>query len=129
MKKTILSLMLMLLVSITYAEGGMDKWPALKTFHESISQTFHPSESGNLAPVKARAHELVVNADKLAASKIPAGFNQDQVKGAIINLQQETITLEKLVKAKADDKQITEHLSMVHNAFHQIVGLCEKGKE
>jgi len=37
----------------------MDQWPALKTFHEVLSQTFHPSEEGNLEPIKSRSEELM----------------------------------------------------------------------
>jgi hypothetical protein len=32
------------------AQSTFDKWPAIKEFHDVMSETFHPAEEGNLAP-------------------------------------------------------------------------------
>jgi hypothetical protein len=37
------------------AQSTFDKWPAIKEFHDVMSETFHPAEEGNLAPIKLRS--------------------------------------------------------------------------
>lgn len=65
----------------------------------------------------------------LADSKIPAEFNNDKIKAAVNELKVETTKMEKLVKDKSTDKEITTQLSTVHDTFHKIVGLCSTQDE
>ncbi len=46
-------------------KGKFDDWPALKDFHKVMSQTFHPSEEGNLQPIKERSGEMTQKADSI----------------------------------------------------------------
>lgn len=101
-----------------------DTWPEIKAFHKVMSQTFHPSEEGNLKPIKERSGEMVDKAIALSKSKIPAELDAKKMKKAIKTLVKETKKVNKLVKSGANDKSITDALIVAHDAFHNIVGLC-----
>lgn len=105
-------------------KGRFDDWQALKDFHKVMSQTFHPSEKGNLEPIKTRSGEMVEKAVALAASTIPAEFNTKQVKSAVAELVAGSKKLDKLVKKGGKDADITKSLSDLHDVFHKIIGLC-----
>lgn len=105
-------------------KGKFDDWPAFQDFHKVLSQTFHPSEEGNLAPIKIRSKEMLEKAEKLKLSVIPAEFNTKTVKKAINQLVVGSKKLDKLVQSNSDDKAITRSLTELHDTFHTIVGLC-----
>ncbi len=110
-------------------KGKFDEWPALKDFHKVMSQTFHPSENGDLKPIKARSAEMVAKADLLAKSIIPTEFNKKEVVSAVQKLKVDSKKLDKLVKGKKSDKEITEALFKLHDVFHEIIGLCSNEEE
>ena len=89
-----------------------------------MSQTFHPSEEGNLEPIKTRATEMREKAAALADSKIPADLDNEKVRAAVNKLKDNTVVMEKMVNDKKSDKEITEYLVTLHDTFHEIVGLC-----
>jgi len=105
-------------------KGKFDEWPEIKTFHKSMAETFHPSEEGNLVPVRSRSNELLQNAIALSKSKIPAQFNNKGVQTAVKKLVDGSKSLDKLVKNKASDKAITQSISKLHDTFHLIVEEC-----
>ena len=105
-------------------KGKFDDWQALKDFHKVMSQTFHPSEEGNLEPIKKRSGEMVEKANLLAKSIIPAELNSKEVVAAVKKLETDSKRLDKLVKSKKSDKELTEALSKLHDVFHEIIGLC-----
>jgi superoxide dismutase len=105
-------------------KGRFDDWQALKDFHGVMSQTFHPSEEGDLEPIKTRIGEMVTKAKALQTSKIPTEFNRKGLTEAMANLVKGSQNLEKKIKKKATDKEITESLSEIHDTFHTIIGLC-----
>lgn len=119
---------LFVLASVTvYSQDNksiFDSWPELKTFHGVMSQTFHPSEEGNLEPIRTRIDEFKSKAEALAASKIPDNLNNEKVKGAVADLKSGAAALKKQIDAKADDETIKKALSGLHDTFHKIVGLC-----
>ena len=94
-------------------------WPEIKTFHKVMSQTFHPSEEGNLQPIKERSAEMAEKANALKMAKIPAQFNKKEIVASV----------NKLVKSKASDVKITKALNGLHDTFHTIVGLCTHDEE
>ncbi len=127
--KTIASLLLLVLIGTSSfaqekKEFNMESWPALKAFHGVMSQTFHPSEDGNLEPIKSRATEMKEKATALAESKIPADLNNAKVKDAISRLKENTVVLEKMIADKKSDTEIKDYLKTLHDTFHEIVGLC-----
>lgn len=106
---------------------GTSNWKELKEFHSVMAQTFHPAEEGNLTPIRERAAELHKKAIALAESKIPADFDNEEVRTALKELSDKSAEVEKLVSNKAADDEIMAALSSAHDSFHKIVGLCQKG--
>ncbi|GAA4056496.1 hypothetical protein GCM10022388_23950 [Flavobacterium chungnamense] len=105
-------------------KGKFDDWQALKDFHKIMSQTFHPSEEGNLEPIRKRSGEMVEKANLLAKSIIPDEFNKKEVVAAVQKLATDSKKLDKLVRSKKSDKELTESLTKLHDVFHEIIGLC-----
>lgn len=108
------------------AQSKLQDWNELKDFHKVMAQTFHPSEEGNLEPIKTRIGEMVEKAKTLQASKFPADFDNDKIKKAVAQLVTDSEKLQKAIKDGASDKKITKSLSELHDVFHQIVGLCSE---
>ncbi len=129
MKKLVLILISIISFQVVQAQSIMDKWPELKTFHSIMSQTFHPSEEGNLQPIKERSKEMMEKASQLADSKIPLEYKTDAIVKAVEQLKSDTKKLHKMISNKVSDKEITTALSGLHDVFHQIVGLCKKENE
>ena len=111
------------------AQTAADKWPALKELHGVVSQTFHPSEEGNLQPIKARSEELYNKAAALLKSDIPADYRTNAILASAEKLQIKSKVLHKLVVAKAADADITKSLKEVHDVYHDIAGLCSEEKK
>jgi hypothetical protein len=127
--KTTLLLLLMFVGATCFAQPKLESWKELKDFHEVMSATYHPSQENNLKPIKARATEMKDKALALSNANVPAEFNTDQIKASVKKLQGQCVTLEKMVNSKVPDKDITKHLAMAHDSFHEIVGLCSGGEE
>lgn len=134
MKKTI-KLVVMCLLAVAFsaqtihAQSKFDKWSELKKFHGVMSQTFHPSEEGNLEPIKTRSGEMVAKADTLSKSVIPAEFDKKEVRDAVSKLAADSKKLDELIKKKGSDEAITKALSDLHDTFHLIVEKCSKSDE
>jgi hypothetical protein len=128
MKKSFLLLVFSLFIAQlnfqAQAQGKFDKWPELKAYHSVMSATFHPSESGDLAPLKKQAEELSAKAKALAAAKIPEEFNKKEVQEAVKKLATDSEALAKLVAAKAADEKLKADLAKLHDTFHLIVEKC-----
>lgn len=102
-----------------------EQWPALNSFHGVMAGTFHPSEEGNLKPIKARSAEMVAKAQALTTEMIPEDFATPAIKDALTRLVAGSKELDTLVKKKAKDAVITQKLASLHDVFHEIVGLCK----
>ncbi len=133
MKNSITSFILFFLcafaVSSAKGQNKFDKWPEIKSFHKVLAQTFHPSETGDLAPIKSRSAELAAKADSLNKSEIPSEFNKLEVKMALAKLSLESKSLHKMVTDKASDAEITKALNALHDTFHTIVEKCSDDEE
>ena len=101
-----------------------DQWSELNEFHKVMSQTFHPSERGNLEPIRLRSREMVEKALALQKGKIPSSFMTQDVAWAIDNLVSGSAGLHQLIMDKADDKMIIIKLNELHDTFHVIQGVC-----
>jgi len=104
--------------------GKFAKWPEIKAYHAVMSQTFHPSETGNLEPIKKQSKDLLAKADALAKSVVPQEFSNKDVTAAVAKLAKDSKALDDLVQAKAKDEEITKALSGLHDTFHTIVEKC-----
>lgn len=124
-KKITAIVVFLLAISTLQAQtkSAIDSWSEIKAFHKVMSQTFHPSEEGNLQPIKSRSGEMLEAAKKLTTT-IPAELNNKLMKKTIKNLVKKTNKVNKLVKSNASDADLTQALADTHDVFHQIVGMC-----
>ena len=127
--KTFLVLVLIVVANSVSAQSTFEKWPDLKEFHEVISQTFHPAEEGNLAPIKARSEEMMNKAAILLKSDIPAEFRTNAILASAERLQLKSKALNKLVTSNGSDAAILKSITDLHDTFHEIVGLCSDAKK
>ena len=115
------------------ARGGMMEdhmmgpWKEMNTFHRVMGATWHPaSQKGDMAPLKARAKELLTTAEAWAASKapaMPASCGSEAVRGAATKVVTETKALVAMLDSGADDATLKTALKNVHDAFET----AEKG--
>jgi len=127
--KTFLVLALIVVANSVSAQSTFEKWPAIKEFHEVMSQTFHPAEEGNLAPIKARSEEMMNKAAMLLKSDIPTEFRTNAILASAERLQLKSKALHKLVKSNGTDAAIVKSITDLHDTFHEIVGLCSDVKK
>ncbi|MFD1315052.1 hypothetical protein [Namhaeicola litoreus] len=110
------------------AQSIFEKWPELDDFHKVMQETYHPSEEGDLDPIKGRIDEMVLKAHTLKNNSVPDEFNTPEIVAAEENLYKGSLELQKLIEQDSDDEAITASLESLHDVFHDIVGLC-KDKE
>ena len=127
--KLLLIFALVFVANTVSAQSTFDKWPAIKVFHEVMSETFHPAEEGNLAPIKSRSEEMMNKAAQLLKSEIPAEFKTDAILASAEKLQIKSKALNKLVKSNGADAAILKSITDLHDTFHEIVGLCSEPKK
>ena len=128
LKLSAIALFLFIANSIS-AQTTFDKWPAIKEFHEVMSQTFHPAEEGNFEPIKTRSEEMVVKAEALLKTDIPQEFRTNSILASAEKLQLKSKMLNKLVLSKASNEEIMKSLTELHSIFHEIIGLCSDEKK
>ncbi|MEO8405079.1 MAG: hypothetical protein ABI480_10800 [Chitinophagaceae bacterium] len=128
MRKIISIALLMCAVSVTAMSQTTTKpkWAEMDDFHGIMAATFHPSEEGNLLPIKTRSEELVTKAKEWQKSTAPAGYDKAAIKATLKKLVNGAYELDKLVKSNATDKVLTEKLSALHDVFHEIMEKCNK---
>lgn len=127
--KAFLVLAFIVVANSVSAQTTFDKWPAIKEFNEVMSQTFHPAEEGNLAPIKARSEEIMNKAAMLLKSDIPTEFRTDAILASAERLQLKSKALHKLVQSNGTDAAIVKSITDLHDTYHQIVGLCSDAKK
>src|SRR5687768_8478227 len=110
-------------------EADQKEWKEMDEFHMVMAETFHPyKDSANLEPAKTKAGELSASADKWAASTLPEKVNNDDMKGKLEELKNESAALVQIVSA-GDQKAIGDQLTKVHDLFHGIQETWYNGKE
>jgi hypothetical protein len=127
--KAFVILTLLFVANTVTAQSTFDKWSALKEFHEVMSQTFHPAEEGNFAPIKARSEEMMSKAAMLLKTEIPQEFRTNSILASAERLQLKSKALHKLVLSNAPDAAILKSITDLHDTFHEIVGLCSEPKK
>lgn len=120
-----ISFLLLLALTAFGAKAQKQTWKELEDFHSVMSQTFHPSEEGNLAPVKARSGELAEKAALLKKSDIPSSYQKPGVKESLTLLAKESKALDKMVRKQKPDAEITRALNALHERFHEVVEKCQ----
>ena len=110
---------------ISFASAQAKDWKEKNEFHKVMSQTFHPAEEGNLAPIKSKIAEMQAKAVAFQKSVIPAELpNKEEIKKNLDELVNGTKVLAKKIKKNASDEVIKTQLTALHDVFHKIVGLC-----
>ncbi len=127
--KSLLVFAVFAITSSVSAQSTFDTWPAIKEFHGVMSETFHPAEEGNLAPIKARSEEMMQKAALLLKSEIPTTFRTEAILASAERLQLQSKSLHQLVLAKSDDATLVKSITKLHDTFHEIVGLCSDTKK
>ena len=130
MKKIKLVLVAMILMAGTsFAQKKAAPWAELKAFHGYMASTFHPSEEGNLKPLREKADSLYMAAKTLEVAAIPSDFKPKETKETIELLVKQTANIKEKVKENASDKDLTKLIAEAHDTFHKIVGECRKTDE
>ncbi|MFY7943780.1 MAG: superoxide dismutase, partial [Crocinitomicaceae bacterium] len=106
------------------AQIEKDTWPELKEFHRVMSQIFHPSEKGNLDPLKNRSGELLAKAILLKNTTPPPPLQKEEISKALIKLVKQCDELDKLKSKNAKTEVLTKKIAEAHDTFHIIQGLC-----
>ena len=128
MQKNIHLLAIVLLISITsvIAQSTTKPWPEMKYFHHFISTTFHPSEEGNLLPLKEKADSMYIAVKQWHASAIPADYKIEETKKALHKILEKCLEIKNNVAKKADDEKLKKLIFECHNIFHAIAKECRK---
>jgi len=127
--KVFLVLALIVITNSVSAQSTFDKWPAVKELHGVMSETFHPAEEGNLAPIKARSEEMMTKSAQLLKSDIPTEFRTSAILASAERMQMKSKALHRLVKSNGADAEIVKSITDLHDTFHEIVGLCSEPKQ
>jgi wyosine [tRNA(Phe)-imidazoG37] synthetase (radical SAM superfamily) len=124
MQKVLLICVMLVTGFAFQAKAQKKTWKELDDFHSVMSATFHPSEEGNLKPIKERSKEMAEKAEVLAKSEIPVAYQKEGVKESIKLLAKESKALDKMIKDKKSDEDVKKSLSALHDRFHEVMEKC-----
>jgi hypothetical protein len=118
--------LLAMLAIITFQTASAQKiaWKELQDFHTVMAATFHPTEEGNMAPLKEKSGDLLAKAKTWQASPVPAGFKKDETTAVLTKLVAQCDLINRSVAAKADDAELKREITTAHEIFHTIVEKC-----
>jgi hypothetical protein len=106
------------------AEG----WKELDAYHLLMMATWHPAKDKNdLAPIRAKAAEMVASAKLVAASKAPMSCQKPDLLKAQAALPGETEKVAAMVAAKAADADLKAGLKGLHDRFDVLEGCAGAG--
>ncbi|GHM98686.1 hypothetical protein WSM22_01760 [Cytophagales bacterium WSM2-2] len=86
-----------------------------------MAASFHPLDSGNVAPVKKLASQMADEAASWAAATLPEKVNNDEMKGKLEKLKTDTRALADEIAKGATDESIKQKLTELHEQFHKIM--------
>lgn len=112
-----------------FAQAKPAVWKEMKSFHYFMSTSFHPSEEGNLAPLKQKADSMLTVAKQWQASPIPDTYKPTETKDALQKLVAACEDLKASVTANAADDELKRKIAKAHDVFHTIVKECKKEEE
>lgn len=105
-----------------------DAWKELDAYHMLMMATWHPAKENNdMAPIRARAREMVAAAKVVAASKAPASCQKPELLKAQAGLTGETEKVAALVTRKASDADLKTALGTLHEKFEVLEEGCGSG--
>jgi len=127
--KKLMSLLVVGFVLIAQNTFAQEKatWAEEEAFHTVMSQTWHPIENGNYAPIRERSGELADAAAAWKKADIPAEMKSAKdIEKNLKKLAKETKELDKEIKKGCSDEEIKAEMKELHDIFHTIVGLCSE---
>ncbi|MBS1743844.1 MAG: hypothetical protein JST81_12490 [Bacteroidetes bacterium] len=130
MKKIKLFLLSMIVLTATsFAQEKSAGWAEMKAFHTLMAATFHPSEDGDLKPLKEKAADLLTAAKTWQASTIPADYKPEETSSTLKKLVVQCAAIDKAVKAGKSDEDLKKMIADAHDIFHKVAGECKKGAD
>ncbi|MBL7979180.1 MAG: hypothetical protein JNN12_12645 [Bacteroidetes Order II. Incertae sedis bacterium] len=116
--------------NLVNAQSLFGNWPELGLYHDVLSTTFHPSENGDTAPIKAKSGELASWAQKVAGKPIPTPYDTRPMRKTIQKLKKESVKMDRMVrKGRASEAAIIAQLSKTHDVFHEVIRLSKEPHE
>lgn len=103
-------------------------WKELDTFHTLLAATWHPAESNDLKPIRARADSLSLAAQAWSKAKVPTACDTEPVKTAIADVVTGSAKVEQLVAGNASDADVRAALHVVHERFEVVEKGCKVAK-
>lgn len=105
-----------------------EAWKELDAYHMLMMATWHPAKQNNdMAPIRAKAAEMVAAAKVVAASKAPASCQKPELAKAQAALPAETEKVATLVTRKASDADLKTALATLHEKFEVLEEGCGGG--
>ncbi len=102
----------------------MSNWKEMDAFHAALGAAFHPSEQGDLAPLKATADTLAARAKAWSASTPPASCASADSKATIAWLATQSADLANQVRSSAADATLKEGIAAIHEKFESVEKAC-----
>jgi hypothetical protein len=104
-------------------------WKELDAYHMLMMATWHPAkENGDIAPIRAKAKDMVASAKLLAKSTPPTACATPKLKEAATNLVPQTQGVADLVAKNADNNTIKDALKALHDKFDVLEEGCSPMK-
>lgn len=128
LKKLAVALLFFVAVPMS-AQSTLEKWPAMKAFHEVMSRSFHPTEENNFEPLRAFSQTLADKAMELSTKEVPREIKTEQLMKTITRLQVKANEVNKLVKSNASNEALKKSITEAHDIYHEIVGMCTAEKK
>ena len=120
-RATLIFLSLLFIGTVSANAQAKAKWPEMEAFHKVMSQTFHPAEEGKLEPIRTRSGEMLEKAKAWQKSTAPEGYDKKALKKPLKQLVKGAKELDKMIKDKASDADVTARLTTLHDVFHEIM--------
>ena len=128
--KTLFTVLALVLMANFSSAQAKNDWKEKNDFHKVMSQTFHPAEEGNFAPIRSRINEMLDKSEAFKNSEIPAEFShQKEIKNNLKKLVKQTKSFKKKINKGASDADLKADFIALHDTFHQVVGLCKAEDE
>lgn len=105
-------------------DHAMSGWKEMDAFHAALGAAFHPSEKGDLAPLKSTADTLAARAKAWSASTAPASCSSAESKGTIGWLATSTADLAAQVRNGATDDALKGAIAAIHTRFETVEKAC-----
>ena len=104
--------------------GEMTGWKELDAFQKVLQDAWHPVATGDLAPARAKAAELLAAALAWRSSKGPAKCDNAAARGGMASFIDDARSYADAAKRNASDDAIKVTLKRTHDGFETIAEPC-----